>query len=256
MTVEEVEKHRDAALAALSAGREEGQEVPGLDAGLQQAEIQIKIKADQRIAQLREALAKGEPPPAPANNGPRISFNGGEWDPETNPVAIAWLPQFANDWINAQIGRGEKNIERIQQDPNLAKDAFLSTLTSTLILLLPLFALMLKAMYLFKKRLYMEHLIVALHSHAFLMLALLVMLAVLQLDALLTPQAAWLGPLFTTVEVLLWCWMPLYLLLMQKRVYGQGWILTLLKYGIIGIAYVTLLSFGAVATLLAAIVWL
>ena len=43
---------------------------------------------------------------------------------------------------------------------------------------------------------------------------------------------------------------------MQKRVYGQGWILTLLKYFTLGICYVVLLSFGAVATMLASLVWM
>ena len=37
--------------------------------------------------------------------------------------------------------------------------------------LIPLFALLLKLFYVFRRRLYMEHLIVALHSHAFLFLA-------------------------------------------------------------------------------------
>ena len=50
--------------------------------------------------------------------------------------------------------------------------------------------------------------------------------------------------------------MPLYLLLMQKRVYGQGWIMTLLKYLVLGICYLVLLSFGAAFTVLASVVWM
>ena len=57
------------------------------------------------------------------------------------------------------------------------------------------------------------------------------------------------------MEVLLFAWMPLYLLLMQKRVYGQGWIMTLIKYGVLGFSYILLLSFGAVFTVLASLVW-
>ena len=38
---------------------------------------------------------------------------------------------------------------------------------------MPLFALLLKIFYIFKRRLYMEHLIVALHSHSFIFLSLL-----------------------------------------------------------------------------------
>jgi hypothetical protein len=124
---------------------------------------------------------------------------------------------------------------------------------STLFVLLPVFALMLKILYLFKRRLYMEHLIVALHSHAFLCLALLLaFLAMALRDAV--PQG-FLHGLLGVAEGLLFAWMPVYLLLMQKHVYRQGWTLTLFKYCVLGFSYVMLLSFGAVFTVLASLVW-
>ena len=49
--------------------------------------------------------------------------------------------------------------------------------------------------------------------------------------------------------------MPLYLLLMQKRVYRQGWLMTLLKYFVLGLCYTVLISFGAAFTMLAGLVW-
>ena len=51
-------------------------------------------------------------------------------------------------------------------------------------------------------------------------------------------------------------WIPLYLLLMQRRVYKQNWFLTILKYGVLGICYVVLLSFGLVAAMLASLIFL
>ena len=51
-------------------------------------------------------------------------------------------------------------------------------------------------------------------------------------------------------EGLLLAWMPLYLLLMQKRVYGQGWTLTSLKFVVIGGIY----SFTLMLTVMALIV--
>ena len=68
--------------------------------------------------------------------------------------------------------------------------------------------------------------------------------------------AAAIAPATGLAERLLALWMPIYLLLMQKRVYGQGWIMTLLKYGVLGVSYMVLLSFGMVATVIASIVWL
>ena len=52
---------------------------------------------------------------------------------------------------------------------------------------------------------------------------------------------------FDWVEIALWVWIPVYLLLMQKRVYGQGWIMTLLKFATIGMAYFFLLLGGGLA---------
>ena len=46
-------------------------------------------------------------------------------------------------------------------------------------------------------------------------------------------------------------WLPLYLLIMQKRVYKQGWIMTLVKYAVIGTCYSVLIGFGMMIALFA-----
>ena len=181
-----------------------------------------------------------------------LSFNGRPWDQKTNPLDVRWLPAFADRWLNAQIGHGVENVAALKNDPERFKEALLGALPSTLFVLLPIFALMLKIAYLFKRRLYMEHLIVALHSHAFLCLSLLLVFGV----SALGDAVAWLKGGSGLAEAALFAWMPLYLLLMQKRVYGQGWILTFLKYGVLGICYMVLLSFGVAATVVASVVWL
>ena len=198
------------------------------------------------------AAAAGEAADDDEDDDSRVSFNGREWDARTNPVDIGWLPAFADRWVNEQIGHGVANVKELKRDPERFKEAMLGAVPSTLFVLLPIFALMLKLLYLFKRRLYMEHLIVALHSHAFLCLALLL---VFGLDALGDAVKA-IAPATGLLERLLALWMPVYLLLMQKRVYGQGWIMTLLKYGVLGVSYMILLSFGMVATVVASIVWM
>jgi hypothetical protein len=252
-TVAQVEKLRDQAIAELDRGRSEAPGVPGLDAGLSAAQSGIRVKAERRIAELKGAATRGEPPPKPKSD---ISFGDNKpWDAKTNPLTFRWLPAFANDWINVQIGRAEKNVARMQDDPTVFKDALLGAIPSTLFVLLPVFALMLKLLYVFKRRLYMEHLIVALHSHAFLLLTLLLVFVTMALRQWLAPGAGALHSLLGLIEGLLFAWMPVYLLLMQKRVYGQGWLMTLLKYSLLAFSYVLLLSFGAVLTVLATLVW-
>ena len=254
MTVADVERIRDDTLRELAAARAKVPAVPGARSGLDAGTAGVRRKAQARIAALQAAAARGEPPPPPPLDKPEISFgqSGKPWNAKTNPLRISWLPAFANDWINTQIGRAEKNVARMQEDPSLFKDALLGAVPSTLFVLLPVFALMLKVLYLFKRRLYMEHLIVALHSHAFLCLDLLLVCLAIALGHAVPA----LGGLMRGVEIVLFAWMPVYLLLMQKRIYGQGWPMTLLKYSMLGFCYVILLAFGAAFTVLASLVWM
>jgi hypothetical protein len=96
----------------------------------------------------------------------------------------------------------------------------------------------------------MEHLIVAMHSHAFIMLSLLVLVVLDLLRDWLAPHAAWLGSLLGLLHGAAWLWMLAYLLLTQKRVYRQGWLMTSLKYVGIGMCYSVLIGFGVAFALL------
>jgi len=252
--VEDVEKLRDEAIAKLEASiGKTGKDSPA-SIGLRAAEAEVRTAAANRIRDLQAASAKGEapPPPAPAT----INLDGaGAWDPKTNPLRVGWLPGFANDWLNVQIGRARDNISRMGTDSSRYKDALLGAVPSTLFLLLPLFAVMLKIAYVFKRRLYMEHLIVALHSHAFLCLDLLLVFGVIALDRVVAPNSLADG-LLRLAEVLLFGWMALYLLIMQKRVYRQGWFMTLVKYCALGFCYCILLGIGIGLTALLSLVWM
>ncbi|GAA5000968.1 DUF3667 domain-containing protein [Pseudoluteimonas lycopersici] len=253
-TVAEVEKTRDEAIAKLDEAITKAGKSPGATVGLRAAQGEIRTDAANRIRDLQAAAAKGEPPPPPTPA--TFSFDdGGNWDPKTNPVKVGWLPGFANDWLNAQIGRARENISRMGTDSSRYKDALLGAVPSTLFLLLPLFAVMLKIAYVFKRRLYMEHLIVALHSHAFLCLDLLLVFGVIALDRVVAPNTFADGML-RLLEVVLFGWMALYLLIMQKRVYRQGWFMTLVKYCALGFCYCILLSIGIAFTALLSLVWM
>ena len=253
-TVAEVESRRDAALEELPrATDDEGRPIPGIQvANEARRGVVIGLAAD-RIAEIRKAQEAGEPIPVDDDDDMSVTFGGGEpWDAETNPLEIGFLPPFANAWLNQQVGRAEKNIARMKEDPDLYVKALLSAVPTSLFVLLPVFALMLKVAYVFKRRLYMEHLIVALHSHAFLSFSLLLMFLLSWLER--TLPAASTG--FNILEFALFAWMPLYLLLMQKRVYRQGWPMTLLKYLVLGFCYFWLITLGAVVVALGSLVWM
>jgi hypothetical protein len=255
-TVQEVIRNRDATLAELQKAHRDTGDVPGVSVGLDAAATAIRAKADRRIAQLqaRKPSDKAAPANADENDGNAdLQFNGKPWDAKTNPIKVAWFPDFANRKLNELAGHAKDNVARMQRDPNLLKDAALSAVPSTLFVLMPIFALMLKIAYVFRRRLYMEHLIVALHSHAFLCLSLLLVFLVKALEDALAPT---LHGVFKLILAALWIWMPVYLLMMQKRVYGQGWTMTVLKYCVLGFCYFILLSLGAAFTMLASLVWM
>lgn len=262
---EEVQQLRAAAIARLDERIAQLRDGPGAMAaqfGLEAGKAAIEQEAAARLAALRgevqsaQTKAQGREETKAQNGRPEaITFNDRPWDPVENPVRLSWLTEGGNAWLNRQIARGQQNIQRVKQDPNLLKDAFLSSVPATLFVLLPIFALMLKVLYLFKRRLYMEHLIVALHSHAFLCGAMLVIFT-LQFLADLASALPWLATGLRWGEAGVALWMPIYLFIAQKRIYAQGWIMTTLKFGIIGTLYLMMISFGATFALMASFVWM
>lgn len=190
-----------------------------------------------------------------------LKFNGVVvWNGRDKRIDIGWLPGVVNDWLNQSIGNARTNLHRMnsgnpaemKSEARLMMTGMLAVAPTVLFVLLPVFALLLKLFYLFKRRLYMEHLIVAMHSHAFLMLSILVLVAIAALRSAL-PASPWLAVPLSLLLDAAWVWMFAYLFVMQKRVYGQGWLMTAVKFGCIGCCYAVLvlvgMAFAALASL-------
>jgi len=173
----------------------------------------------------------------------KISLNGKPWDRETNPLIIPLAPDWINDWVNNEIGESPAKGRQIEENPDLIKDKMFDVLPVTMFVLLPLVALLFKFWYLFAKKYYVEHLIFALHNHAFLFVILLIVM-------LTNSYAGWQDPDETglvtravnVLNVVIIIWIPVYLLVSLKRVYRQNWWLTLSKFSGIGISYMVLLA--------------
>jgi len=242
--------HKQLAKAKADSG-----DTPGVATTLNIAEQQLQEHAKQQrdyLVALEKARADGGPAPKPPKfkrTGLSFDTNGKPWDPATNPLSFAWLPAPANAALNRRLGHARDVLASSDSEKPLV-DGLFNVLPQTLFVLMPLFALMLKLAYVFKRRLYMEHLIVALHSHSFISLALTLMVALSWLRAWLAPAEGFFHGLFGWGMGLIALWIPVYLLVMQKRVYGQGWPMTLLKYGVLGVSYSILLGFALVAAML------
>jgi hypothetical protein len=251
-TAEEVQARRDAQLAALEQAKLAASVSNHARKGIDKAEEQVHAQAEKRLQYLQRlaaAKANGTPaPPDPDAGKDKDDFNfevdGKHWDPKTDPIKIAWLPGFVNARFNTLAQRGLDNLPRIKKDPKPFMIGAFGLLPQVLFLLMPLFALLLKIFYIFKRRLYMEHLIVALHSHSFIFLSVLLLTLAGLLRSWAATAAPWLGVLLGWVMFALGWWLPLYLLIMQKRVYRQGWFFTVVKYLSIGLCYTIMVSIG------------
>ena len=96
----------------------------------------------------------------------------------------------------------------------------------------------------------MEHLVVALHSHAFIGLALSLLVGLVALEDWTSRHSDVLAGGVSWLIAACAGWIPIYLLLTQKRVYGQGWPMTLLKYVVVASVYLVMLSLGLGVALL------
>ena len=212
-------------------------------------------RARERIAELQpghpslaqpDRFPEGQPlPEVPVT--PLISVGDKPFDAETNPVRLTGLPDFANRWLSRKLARAEQNIPRIQQDPAHFFNLLIGSVPSALFVLVPLFAVLLKLFYIETQRGYLEHLVVALYSHAYLCLCLLAIFVCAGIGRLL-PEGA--SSLVRMVQMLVFCWMPIYLLWMQQRVYRQHWLVTLVKFSVLGTVYFIMLVMGAMYLML------
>lgn len=172
-----------------------------------------------------------------------IQFNDKPWNRETNPVDIRWLPDWLNDRINDEVEESPQKAEQINANPNLIIDKIFDILPATMFILLPVVALIFKFWYLFAKRFYIEHLIFALHNHAFLFVALtLILLINLTGDLLGWQGHSSAASASTWLSGFIGAWIPLYMLISLRVVYQQNWLLTIGKFVVIGLSYVTLLT--------------
>jgi hypothetical protein len=170
-------------------------------------------------------------------NGARLKDPKQPWDAKSNPVDVPWLPGFGDRWFNHRVANFGDNVTRLNKDGSLVFELLIAAVPSALFVMVPVFALLLRLLYLLSGRSYLEQLVIALYSHAFLLLTLLAsfVLALLPLAAAIT----------VPLTLLLWGWAGVYLLIMQHRVYGQIWPITIGKFVVMAFLYQFLIAGAA-----------
>lgn len=155
---------------------------------------------------------------------------------------------FASEEEEAQI---EERVRELAKEPKVLTKRLVSLAPQMMLIMLPFWALFLKLIYAFSGRYYLEHLSAALHTHAFLLLSLMIL-------TVLSKGSAWAADTTGYVvieetidwaENILLVWMASYMLFTQKLFYEQGWPMTLFKFAVSGLAYIVLLSFAFIIML-------
>ncbi|MFK8050935.1 MAG: DUF3667 domain-containing protein [Halioglobus sp.] len=148
-------------------------------------------------------------------------------------------PQWATDLEQ----RLQANISSIEENPSVFLESFIDRLPYLMFLLLPLFAVLIKIVYLFSPYHYLQHLVFSLHYHSALFLLFSFALA---LDELIDYQfGKW---------IFLWC--IIYLPLALSKAYGSSFKSALGKSLVVGagetmmlIAILSILAIVSVVTL-------
>ncbi|MDE3209232.1 MAG: DUF3667 domain-containing protein [Pseudomonadota bacterium] len=245
-------------LDGLHSARATGMLPPNVLEQADVAERELRRKADHRLAELGAApipaasVAVNPPDTAKAAAATPDDATHGTIRRASSTVRIGWLPDAANARLTALDRHLQDNWRTFRQGDAAASaeakqrmiNGVFGTLPPAMFVLVPVFAALLGLFYVFRRRLYMEHLIVALHGHAFLFLCLLLFTLAGMLSTWLQPHAAWASHTLGWLQAALVLWIPVYLLLTQKRVYRQRWPMTLLKFWCIGWCYVWLLIFA------------
>ncbi|MCA1658770.1 MAG: hypothetical protein LC627_05685, partial [Verrucomicrobiaceae bacterium] len=102
--------------------------------------------------------------------------------------------------------------------------------------------MVLKVLYIRKRRFYVEHLVYALHIHTFLYVAVIITsLAVMAANRTVPALGGWITGLMTIVILV-------QIFLSIRRVYRQGWFMTTMKFLFGGLVYCVILVFAVAAT--------
>ena len=197
----------------------------------------IKREARAAAAEARQQAAKpGAPatPAAAAKDGGDLGFDLKDCDKVHS--SLRWLEQPLKDACKRNFADGGRTL----------KHAFVANIPKMMFVFLPLIALVMRLLYWWPRRYYVEHLVFFLHNHAALFLAMSVEMlysALARLQPALKSSASWLG-------FLVFCYALWYIYRSLRRYYGQGRWLTLAKLTIVGFAYLAFLGVTLVGTLI------
>ena len=162
--------------------------------------------------------------------GPHVQFGPDKKRPKT-PFEV-WMEKRIKDQIGENGSKAKLFVETLR-----------SNLSTMMLFCIPLFAFILKILYLRQKRFYIEHLVYSLNIHAFFHLAvILVVLISIGLNR-------WIPGAPQVLLTLLLCALVFVQIFFSiRQVYKQSWFMSLFKFAFGGIIYLVVLAVAVGAT--------
>ncbi|MGE0587804.1 MAG: DUF3667 domain-containing protein [Cyclobacteriaceae bacterium] len=178
--------------------------------------------------------------------GKGFSFSGPAYSSRAayDSAQHALAPEARDGWLFRKLNEKTSSLnERYKGDSKeFGKDfeeAFMNNFSKVLFFLLPVFALVLKLLYLRRDFYYSEHLVFSIYYYNFFYLA-----AAIQL---LFGLVSWLEWAATLIGL----WILVYLLLAMKRMYNQSWKKTIVKFSLFCSVFMIFLGIGLTISALA-----
>ena len=219
--------------------------------------VRKQITPEERVKMSRMINRIPEPADIPDPPVPAVDVAPGEHPPPAPSLTIPPKPRKQDNKFHLTVGPDnrdktpfeawlERQIkEKIGEGGERAK-LFMETVRSNIPVMMlcciPLFAFILKLLYIGQRRYYVEHLVYALHIHSFLYVTVIITsLASMGANKTLPALSGWIIGLMT-------CAIVVQIFLSIRRVYRQGWFFSLLKFLFGGLIYFIILVLAVAAT--------
>ncbi|MFT4863721.1 MAG: hypothetical protein ACI95C_002955 [Pseudohongiellaceae bacterium] len=184
----------------------------------------------------------GDATPSGATDDEEIASDLQEIEAVITELVLPLISADANSrLINFIISQTETNYRRIREDPSEFISDSLEYITAFLLLMMPLMAVIQKILYIRSKHFYVEHFILTLHNHTFLVLVALISFPLGAAESSSVWIINWPAGL---LSIAMNIWVVAYLFLSMKRFYSGGYLLTALKFITATVTYSALLAVG------------
>ncbi len=156
--------------------------------------------------------------------------------------SLGFLSERSNENLRTVIkSQTRANFNEIVDDPAEFLYGTLEYITFFILMMIPVLALIQKVFYIRSGRLYIEHLILALHNHAFIILAFFLLML---FDMVAEWDLLYMSAGFDYLGLAVMTWIVVYLFLSLKNFFQQGKFVTLLKFSLASMLYILCLSTG------------